>query len=162
MNYERDMEIDESALDVEWLEQPNLVMRYSRNEAETERRKDLAKESLDLVRAKLDKDIRINPELFGLGDLKITETVVSNAIISHEDYKEAYKEYLDANYEYTLAKNAMKAVVQRKDALENLVRLHGQNYFAGPKVPRDLTKERQNREITVEANNKKVKRLRKK
>jgi hypothetical protein len=32
---------------------------------------------------------------------------------------------------------------QRKDALENMVRLHGQQYFAGPRIPRNLTEERQ-------------------
>jgi hypothetical protein len=30
--------------------------------------------------------------------------------------------------------------------LENLVQLHGQNYFAGPKVPRNLSKERDEKE----------------
>jgi len=34
-------------------------------------------------------------------------------------------------------------MAQRKDALENLVRLHGQQYFAGPKMPRDVQWERQ-------------------
>jgi hypothetical protein len=34
----------------------------------------------------------------------------------------------------------------RKAALENLVQLHGQNYFAGPKVPRNLSKERDEKE----------------
>jgi sensor domain CHASE-containing protein len=160
MNYERDMNIDESALDVEWLEQSSLVMKYARHEAEAEKAKDLSKENLDLVRAKLDKDVRSNPESYGIE--KITETVVSNTIITQDEYRTAYAVYLEANFNYSLAKNAMKAVVQRKDALENLVRLHGQNYFAGPKIPRDITKERLNRDATREANNKKVKRLRKK
>ena len=39
MNYEKEILIDESALDVEWLEQPRLMMRYTRHAAETGSRK---------------------------------------------------------------------------------------------------------------------------
>ncbi len=162
MNYERDMQIDESSLDVEWLEQPSLVMKYARNESETERLKDLAKENLDLVKAKLDRDIRVNPENFDLKDVKITEPVVTNAVINHANFKDANKKYIDAVFEWNLAKNAMKAVIQRKDALENLVRLLGLNYFAGPKIPRDIAQVRMDRNVSTQINNKKVKRLRKK
>jgi hypothetical protein len=37
-------------------------------------------------------------------------------------------------------------VDHRKSALENLVKLHGQQYFAGPMVPRDLTHEWKNKQ----------------
>ena len=40
-----------------------------------------------------------------------------------------------------MAQGAVYAFEQRKTSLENLVRLHGQQYFAGPKMPRDLRKE---------------------
>ena len=139
MDYERDMFIDDSALDVEWLEQSMLMMRYSTYEADKEREKDLAKEALDLVKADLDRNIRENPDKYGIA--KPTETAISNTIISQEEYKEAYHKFLDIQYEYNIAKSATRAVAQRKDALENLVRLHGQQYFAGPRVPRNLHEE---------------------
>ena len=42
---------------------------------------------------------------------------------------------------------------RQKTALENLVKLHGQQYFAGPSVPRDLSKEweRHERQKSVDA-----------
>ena len=40
----------------------------------------------------------------------------------------------------------MAAIDQKKSALENLVKLHGQMYFAGPSIPRDLDKEWEKRE----------------
>lgn len=139
MNYEKDMFIDDSALDVEWLEQPSLMFKYSTYEAEKEREKDLAKEALDLVKADLDRNIRENPDKYGIA--KVTETVILNTIITQDEYKEAYHKFLDIQYEYNIAKVAVRAVAQRKDALENLVRLHGQQYFAGPRVPRNLKEE---------------------
>jgi hypothetical protein len=160
MNYEKDVRIDETSLDIEWLEQPSLMLKYGINESDLEKKKDLLKEKLDLTKADLDRKIRENPESFEIS--KITETVVANTIIMQDEYKEVYHEFLDVQHEYNIAKVAVRAITQRKDALENLVRLHGQQYFAGPKVPRDITKERQNRDETRQANNKKVKRLRKK
>ena len=160
MNYEKDVRIDETALDIEWLEQSSLMLKYGINESDLEKKKDLLKEKLDLTKADLDRKIRENPESFEIS--KITETVVANTIIMQDEYKNVYHEFLEVQHEYNIAKVAVRAIAQRKDALENLVRLNGQQYFAGPKEPRDIAKERQNRDETRQANNKKVKRLRKK
>jgi len=137
MNYEEDIKIDETSLDVEWLEQPKLFMRYARYAAETQKMFDLAKTNLDLVKAELDKAVREDPDKFGIE--KLTETVVLNTILSLPEYKEANEKCINAKYEADIAKSAVRAFEQRKEALENLVRLHGQQYFAGPKIPRDLS-----------------------
>jgi hypothetical protein len=139
MKFEEDIRIDEDALDIEWLNQPRLMLKYSKISAEAKMEMLLRKENLDLVKADLDKEIRSDPEKFGI--VKITETAVSNTIISHKLYKEANTTYLQAQYEADIARGAVSAVEHKKDALENLVRLFGQNYFAGPQVPRDLSYE---------------------
>ena len=61
-------------------------------------------------------------------------------------------EVIDARYEFNTAKGAVRAVDQRKESLENLVRLHGQHYFAGPKIPRDLSSEVEQHKIRKESN----------
>ena len=139
MKFEEDIRIDEDALDIEWLNQPRLMLKYSKISAEAKMEMLLRKENLDLVKADLDKEIRSDPEKFGV--VKITETAVSNTIISHKLYKEANTAYLQAQYEADIAKGSLSAVEHKKDALENLERLFGQNYFAGPQVPRDLSYE---------------------
>ena len=144
MNYEKDILIDETALDVEWLEQPRLMMKYTRYAADTRQEMDLARENLDLVRAELDKKIRNDPDRYDL--VKITEGAVTNTIIAQPAYKDAMERFLVTKYEYEVAQGAVRAFDQRKSALENLVRLHGQQYFAGPSVPRDLSKEWEQRE----------------
>jgi hypothetical protein len=140
-DYERDVNIDETSLDIEWLDQPRLMLRYTRHLAEMEKRLDQAKENLDVVKAELDRMVRSKPEDFAIQ--KVTEAVVQNTILEDSRYLKANQGVIEAKYELNIAKGAVKSMEQRKDALENMVRLHGQQYFAGPRVPRNLTEERQ-------------------
>ena len=144
MDYEKDMTIDESALDVEWLDQPRLMLRYAKHAAKTRLEVERVKEKLDIVRAELDKKIRMDPEAFEI--VKLTETFITSTILTQKEYQEANEEYLEAVYESNMAQGAVRAIDGKKTALENLVRLHGQQYFAGPSVPRDLSKEWEDRE----------------
>lgn len=138
-NVDRDLHIDESALDVEWLQQPRLFMKYASAAADKRRSLDKAKEKLDLVKANLDSSIRKNPAEYDI--VKVTEATVSNAIIKEDEYQDATVDYIHAKQEYELTQAAVRAMDQRKTALEDLVRLHGQQYFAGPREPRDLPEE---------------------
>jgi len=140
-DYENEIHIDETALDVEWLEQPKLMIKYAKYASLMRKKLELAKEELELVKSELDRDIRNNPESYGLS--KATDASVASTMPRVESYKEASKAVIEAKFEADLSMYIVKAFEQRKDALENLVKLHGQQYFAGPKVPRDLSKERE-------------------
>lgn len=157
MGFEEDVSIDPSALDTEWLEQPSRMMRYCKIAAETKREVDWAKERLDVVRAELDQGIRSDPERFGLG--KVTEGAIQNTILLQPSYRQAVDDFVMAKYENDMANAAVKSVDQVKTALENLVRLHGQQYFAGPQVPRDLGKEWEERQRQRLANERVGRRL---
>lgn len=141
MNYEQEMYIDEDALDVECLNQPGLMMRYSQKLAELKQQRDLEKETLDFTIAELDKEIRDDPESFELS--KLTETVIQNIIKTTKKYKAAMNAYLQSKHEVDVCQGAVSAVEQRKSMIEALIRLHGQNYFAGPSVPHNLTELRE-------------------
>ena len=138
-NFEQDMTIDESALDVEWLGQPVLTIKYAQLSAQAKMELDRAKMELDIATASLDLEIRKNPEKFGLP--KVTEGAIVSIIAMQESWKKVNEKYFEAKYNQSVMADAMRAISDRKDALENLVRLHGQQYFAGPKVPRDLSAE---------------------
>jgi hypothetical protein len=158
MNYEEDIRIDDSALDVEWLGQAELTFKYCKHVANMERAMDKAKEFLDLAKAEVDKDVREHPEKHKLGDIKITEAVVTSAILQSDKYKDAYSDYLDAKFEFGVARGAEKAFQDRKKALENLVMLFGQNYFAGPSMPRNLSNERTKKKVEDKQLNIKIQR----
>lgn len=148
MNYEQDIIIDEQALDVEWLDQPQKMARYCNICADAHRDMDLAKEKLDYTYATIERDVRADPAAFGVlpGSRGITEDSIKAAIQVHDDYRKASRDHLDARHEYEVALGAVRAFDHRKSALENLVRLHGQSYFAGPSVPHDLSAERTRRD----------------
>ncbi|MCK9520636.1 MAG: hypothetical protein M0R74_16675 [Dehalococcoidia bacterium] len=139
LNYETDTFIDMTALDIEWLRQPDLMLRYARYMAEAKKGLDEAKERLDVGKARIEMNIRTYPESFNLS--KLTEGAIQSTLLLQEEYQKLSKEYIDARYEYDVAAAAVRAIDQKKTALENLVRLLGASYFAGPQVPRDLTSE---------------------
>lgn len=144
MNYQDEMHIDENMLDMEILDQPELMVKYSTLLAEAKQERDLAKEALDLLKAEIDRDIRNDPDKYELP--KITEPVVSGAILMQDEYQEALKILHDANFEVNVLQGVVYAVDARKSALENLVKLHGQEYFAGPAVPHDLSELRKEKQ----------------
>lgn len=151
-DYEKEIGIDPDALDVEWLNQPSLFLKYSEACAEARKKLDQAKERLDVVKADLDHRVREDPSVFGVQ--KVTEAAVSSAVTVHREYRESYKKYIDAKYEFDILSRAVQAFEQRKSALENLVRLHGQGYFAGPKEPRELGMEWKKKASTKVSNEK--------
>jgi len=139
LDYENDIWIDQDSLDLEWLNQPRLVYVYAKNLAYWKKQVELQKQELDLIRAQLDKKIRENPADFGI-NVRLTESVVGNAIIEQSEYIDANSRLVDTRYELNIAQAAVNAMEHRKSALENLVRLFGQQYFAGPQVPNDINR----------------------
>ena len=150
IDYERDAQIDESSLDVELLEQPRLMMRYAQRAVVSREEMDRAKDEVEVVKAELDLAIREDPDGYGLP--KLTETTVQSAIQIQDKYKQALSDLNTARQEHEMAKYAVTAIEQRKHALENLVKLHGMQYFAGPSTPRDLSYERQARDRNKRSN----------
>jgi hypothetical protein len=157
MDYERDTYIDETALDIEWLEQPELARKYGEHWAECVRNLTLAEEKVKLVRAELIKQAHEDAdEIFGQG-VKPTGQMVEAYYRTHKRHKKAKDEWVQAQYEANNAEIAKFEISRtRKSALENLVVLHGQSYFAGPKVPRNLQKKREDREAKQREINKDI------
>lgn len=150
LNYEQDLFIDENALDLEWLSQPLLMLKYTEAAASARREVDRVKELLAVERAGIDKKIRKDPDKYDIE--KITESVISNTIIMQKSYKDIQTDVIEAQYEYQMMQGAVQAVDQRKQALENMSKLLGLQYFAGPKIPRDLSYEVQQEQKTSKSN----------
>ena len=150
MDYEKEMSIDESQIDMECLDQAKLMLKVTRLEAELDKAEDNAKEAKELAFAELDKEIRSDPEKFGVE--KVTEASVKSAILSCQKYKDANQAYINAKFEAKCANGAVRACDQRKSMLETLAKLHGQSYFAGPRTPHNLSEVRAERNKQTETN----------
>jgi hypothetical protein len=146
MNYEDDIRIDETALDVEWLEQASLAMKYGRHYAFCRKKLTEAEEKVKVIRAELIAEANADPE--GCCNKKNPNAADIEAYYRmHNKHKKAKEEWVRTQYELDMAEIAKNEIsFTRKVALENLVKLHGQQYFAGPKIPRDITWERQEKQ----------------
>lgn len=136
LNWKEDVEINPEALDVEWVRQPRTFMQYAREAAKARDALDRAKEAHEVVRAEVSLDVRKNPGKYNLE--KVTEGSIESVLLLNEQCKEASDKLATARYEAEITSSAVRAMDMKKSALENLVRLHGQSYFAGPSVPRDI------------------------
>lgn len=150
LNYEQDLFIDADALDLEWLGQPLLMLKYTEASAAARREVDRKKEELSLTRAELGRKIRKDPDVYGIA--KVTNDAVEVLVLTDKKYKKIQDELIDAQYEQTMMQGAVQAVDQRKQALESMTKLLGLQYFAGPKTPRDLPYEVQKNQEKKRAN----------
>lgn len=152
LNYEQDMEIDVDALDIEWLEQASLAMKYGRHVSFLRRKVNQLEEKKKTERSELIQEANEDPQGCCSKD-KPNAADIEAYYRSSTPYKNVVQQLLDAQYELSMAEVAFSEISRtRRTALENLVRLNGQQYFAGPKVPRDLSKEWENRQRQRQAN----------
>ena len=164
MSYERDMSIDVTSLDVEWVEQAELAMKYGRLWADAQDECSKAEEFVKYTRSRLIIKATKDPEgVLGKG-IKSTEIQLEAYYRTHKDYIAAKDDWLEKlNVVNTLAVAKNEISFTRKSALENLVTLHGQNYFAGPSVPRNLKEKMEQRKETrnsaKESANKRIRKI---
>ena len=162
LDFEKDLRIDEDALDIEFLDQPNLYFKYSKEQARAKAELEDAKTHCDIALANLSSDIRSYPDEYGV--VKVTkdsvEDVANRALGDEEQvkkicdrkkheygaglidkYRRAHSALRQTQHDYDLVNAAVRAIEQRKSSLENLVKLMLGNYFSAPLEPRNLSDE---------------------
>lgn len=145
INFERDMEIDETALDVEWLNQPKLAYKYAQYVKEYQEHYQKLEEDKKIKRSELILEANENPKAI-LGKDKPNANDIEAYYRTQESYQSIVEELNEAKTEMEFAERTYQQIAwTRKKALENLVVLHGQQYFAGPAVPHDITEEKEKR-----------------
>ena len=134
--FEDDMRIDPNALDVEILRQEDLFYKWSKKAVEAKSDVKRAKLALDVTKARLTARMIEDPDKYNLN--KTTVQALEAAVLSHSEYLETYDEYLEAEESSSLLDIAAKTIRHKKESLQELVRLHAQQWFAGPSMPRNL------------------------
>ena len=124
------LQINELELEKAWADQPRLCWRWNRKLAKAKKQVSNAEKKFELVKAKLGKNIRENPEAYKLR--KNTNDAVSEVLICQDLYQEAYNEIIEAQYEVDLIKAVTAAINDKKYALQDLVQLYLNEYYAEP------------------------------
>lgn len=132
-----DKAIDPAALDVEAVRQSELFFKWSERAIEAKHESELAEYQMDLVTARLQLDVRRNPVKYDIGE-KPTEAAIKAVVSEDPKMIASTTVYFEAKKKAALLGVAAAAIEMRKRMIEELVKLYGQQYFAGPGVPRDL------------------------
>ena len=135
--FEKDLQIDPAQLDVMAGLQGELFFKWAEKSVKARTNVDAAKFRLEVLYATVSNKVRLDPDRFGVS--KITESSVDTAVKISPEYMEAYEAWLEARGESSLLDRAVEAMEQKKRMIEVMITLHGQEYFAGPSVPRNLT-----------------------
>lgn len=137
--FEQDKKIRPNQLDIESVIQPELFFKWAEKSVEAKEDHDLAILRFETIEAQLDIEVRNEPEKFNV--VKITVDSVRSAVRTSPKYLAAKQEVFAAAKTASLLSKAVVAMEHKKRMIENLTKLHGQEYFAGPHVPRDLVAE---------------------
>jgi hypothetical protein len=122
--------IDPNRLDEEWLVQPRMYFKYAKRLADARLAVEEKKNRMEAIAAEIGNDMRLDPSAFDMA--KATEESVKGMILTQPLYKNAHAAWLKAKHEADILAAAVTALDHRKKALENLVELHGQAYYAEP------------------------------
>ena len=88
-----------------------------------------AKEHVEFVKAGQSLEIRKNPTSYGLKE-KPTETSIAAVITVSKEYRQAFKDYIDADCLAAEASVLLASAEQRKSGVRDLVRLYVNDYFS--------------------------------
>lgn len=127
-NFQNDLAIDLDSLESEWQTHPQIRHNYAVEVAHCDRVAKKAHEKVKVTRSKLIREAK---------ELKLTSADLREAHYrEHKDHKEAKEEQIEAEYNLGIAWAALNAFDDRKNALENEVKLWTRNYFATPREER--------------------------
>lgn len=136
-------EIDVLSLHKEWEKQPELYLTYAEKLAKAKRNLDRIKNQLEVIRSTVSMKIRNNPSKFGIE--KVTESCITSAVLTHKKVKAGIKKVTQAKYKVDMYLASVGACDHRKKALENLVYLQGQGYYAEPHIDNETKQKMEER-----------------
>jgi hypothetical protein len=129
--YQRDLTINEYALEIECADQPQKFMKWAERYAQSIFERDKAKQDLKVKIAEINLSIRNQePDNYGLS--KWTENAVQSVLDRHPDILAAENIYLEAVKNAELLRAARDAFQDRKFQLINLVSLRNAQYYGDP------------------------------
>jgi len=141
--YEDDLSIDFSQLDINWRDHSSHYMKWSEKWVNSVAVKDRKKEALDTLKASLDSKYR---QALSQGEKKKpTEAAINASIQGDESFQLAQTDLTNATEDMNILTIVKSAFEHRKKALEGLTQLWLGGYVSNPNIPAEI-KERFKRE----------------
>lgn len=131
---EDELEIAQYNLEKEWAQQPQLYLKYAMASAHFQRILGEFEQKAKVMYATLKVDAAEDPETCLGHGVKATNDRCEAYAIQHPSYINAKDDVVQAKYNADMAMAAVFAMQQRKEALENLVKLQGMEIYSEPRV----------------------------
>jgi len=129
-NFKEDIKINEDNLQEEWIKQPMLFWKYSKKAKELRAKAIKANEKTKLIKSEL----ILKASKDGIEGIdRISDVKAEAWARTQQEYLQAKEEWENAELEAEIFDAAVYALVQKKTALENLVRLTLGDYYSYPK-----------------------------
>lgn len=138
---DEDIDIQKFRLDEEWVRQPQKYLKYAQASAYFQQELGEAEQKAKVLLATLKADCAEDPEVCLGKGVKPTNDRCEAYAIQHPEYIAAKQAAIDAKYNADMALAAVFAMQQRKEALENLVKLQGMELYSEPKASGNYTEE---------------------
>ena len=132
-NYKKDMVIDRFLLDEEWEHLPQLLYDYGVEAANAVYNKLTAKATLETVRAQCATAYRAD---FSGRGVRFTEAVIQEHVQTDSKVLAAQERAYVAEQEHALVQAALTALLTKRSALEQLVKLFLASYYTTPGSPK--------------------------
>jgi len=139
--------IDKYDLSKECQKQPDLYCDVGDMFVRVKTAAKIAKEELELERARLDADIRMSPEKYGLA--KLTEGCISSTIISQTSFTKAKQLCIAAEELSDMLQILLASIEQRKSMLRDLVSLYIYDYYSNDNMGSEKGKLRETAEEKI-------------
>jgi len=130
--YDRDVFIDQDALDKELVNHGELFMKWAERLADAIEERDIKKGEIEIKKAGIGNNIRSEPKDYGLE--KVTDKAIDNLIILDKDLQELNKEYYICTKNINVLTAAKEEMHSRRKRIEKLVELWLGKYWSGPKI----------------------------
>lgn len=131
-DFEEDIKINPDYLDVEFLDFPEILAKYSKESARASKNAKLAEEKVKTIRSMVVKEEQE-------GTTKHNAVTLEAAYRLDDRYRAAKLEWVNATHYADQCMNLVFALQAKKQSLENLVKLSGQEYFAASDRGLDLS-----------------------
>lgn len=127
-----DMKVDKFRLDEECARQTSVYTKWAFLTAEAGRERDWRQKELDEMNARLDNEVRVYPEKFGLKEIK--ENAVKAVIAGDEGIMKLKADLINATAYYKFFSSAVAACDQKKTMLRMLGDLFLGEYYSNVEI----------------------------
>jgi len=157
LDFEDDLYLDKYKLDEAVEEQSAIYGKWARKYAEAMTERDSAKDFLELTRAQLDSKARRDYKVLELP--KVTDTAIAAWVVDQFEYREALKNFREADKIMNILSVAEKAMGQRKYMIQSAVQLFTSQYYSEPntntkEAGKELKRDARNKAISEKVSEK--------